>query len=123
MYYSNLGYPLGRHLGLQVAISIRWTLSNEIETNHVVKDPTKVFFVGEYIRLMRQRGSSRFNLRATRYQKRSSPKLRGRRTDIHTRQSILSCYLLRSQMLLDRQWVVRATLDCRVIDDNDTLSA
>ena len=31
----------------------RLALSNDTETNHIVKDPTKVLLVGEYIRLMR----------------------------------------------------------------------
>ena len=40
--------------------------------------------------------------------------------EVNARQPVLERDLLRSQMLLDRQWVVRAALDGRVVRDDHT---
>ena len=70
----------------------------------IVEDSPEMFSVGEDVRLPGQVGAAGI------YQ-------------IDAGEMIFFCYFLSANMLLDRQRVVRATLDCCVIGHDDALDA
>ena len=67
----------------------------------VIEDAAEVIAVGKDVGLHRQEGATRVD-------------------QVYARQAVLERDLLRSQMLLDRQRVVRAALDRRVVRDDHT---
>ena len=74
------------------------------ERGLVVEDPPEVLAVGEDVRLQRQKRATRVD-------------------EIDARQTVLGGHLLRAKVLLDRERVVGAALDRRVVGDDHALAA
>ena len=68
----------------------------------VVEDPPEVLPVGEHVRLEREERPTRVD-------------------EVHAREPVLLCHLLRAEVLLHRERVVRAALDGRVVRDDDAV--